>query len=100
YARRHQTDAAPPAGCSETSAWRVGNPLAGVGPRSAEIRQELESALKQARNIRKNPLLRQLPPYWDAYQGGAYDPALEVATAVPAEELKAIGELMVRVPAG
>ncbi len=79
YARRHQTDAAP---------------------RVAEIRGELEAALKRARTIRKNPLLRQLPPYWDAFQGGAYDPAMEVDTAVRAEELSAIGELLVRVPAG
>jgi len=79
YARRHQTDAAR---------------------RAAEIRGELEAALKHARTIRKNLPLRQLPPYWDAFMGGAYDPALEVATAAPAEELSAIGELLVRVPAG
>jgi 2-oxoglutarate dehydrogenase E1 component len=79
YARRHQTDAAP---------------------RVAEIRGELEAALKRARNIRKNPLLRQLPSYWNAFQGGPYDPALEVDTAVRAEELIAIGELLGRVPAG
>ncbi len=79
YARRYQTDPAA---------------------RVAEIRGELEAALKRARAIRKNPLLRQLPSYWDAFQGGAHDPALEVETAVRAEELFAIGELMVRVPAG
>ena len=79
YARRHQIDAAP---------------------RVAEIRSEFEAALKHARNIRKNPRLSQLPSYWDAYQGGAYNPALEVETTVSAEELKTIGELMVRVPAG
>ena len=79
YARRHQTDAAP---------------------RAAEIRGEFEAALKHARTIRKNPLLRQLPTYWDGFQGGAYDPAMEVDTAVRAEELTAIGELMVRAPAG
>ena len=79
YARHHQMDPAP---------------------RVAEIRGEFEAALKHARNIRKNPRLSQLPSYWDAYQGGAYNPALEVDTTVSAEELKNIGELMVRVPAG
>ena len=79
YARRHQMDAAP---------------------RVAEIRGELEAALKHARNIRKNPRLSQLPSYWDNFQGGAHDPALEVDTAVSAEEIKTLGELMVRVPAG
>jgi 2-oxoglutarate dehydrogenase E1 component len=79
YARRHQTDATP---------------------QVTEIRNEFEAALKRARSIRSNPLLRQLPPYWNAFQGGAYDPAMEVDTAVPAEELGAIGKLIVRVPAG
>jgi 2-oxoglutarate dehydrogenase E1 component len=79
YARRHQTDPAP---------------------RVAEIRGEFEAALKHARNVRKAPRLSQLPSYWDAYQGGGYDPAREVDTAVRAEELKTIGELMVRVPSG
>ncbi len=79
YALRHQTDPAP---------------------RIAEIRAELEAALKRARNSRKNPRLHQLPAYWNAYQGGPYNPALEVDTAVSAEEIKTIGELMVRVPSG
>ena len=84
---------------------RCGNPTRSrhqtdAAPRVAEIRGELEAALKRARTIRKNPLLRQLPSYWDAFQGGAYDPAMEVDTAVRAEELNAIGEMMVRVPAG
>ncbi len=68
--------------------------------RVAEIRGEFEAALKSARNIRKNPRLAQLPSYWDAYHGGPYDPADEVETAVSAEELKTIGELMVRAPSG
>jgi 2-oxoglutarate dehydrogenase E1 component len=79
YARRHQTDAAP---------------------RVAEIQGDLEAALKRARTSRKSPSLRQLPSYWDAFQGGRYDAALEVPTAVSAEELRAVGELMVRVPSG
>ncbi len=79
YARRHQIDPAP---------------------HSAEVRGEFEAALKHARTIRKNPLLRELPPYWDNYRGGPYKPELEVETAVPVEELGAIGEALVRVPAG
>jgi len=79
YARRHQIDPTP---------------------RVAAIRGEFEAALKRARTIRKNPRLSQLPSYWDKFQGGAYDPALEVETAVCPEELRAVGELMVRVPTG
>ena len=79
YARRLQIDAAP---------------------HVTEIRNEFEAALKRARSIRTNPLLRQLPHYWDAFQGGAYEPGMEVDTAVSTDELRAIGKLMVRVPAG
>jgi 2-oxoglutarate dehydrogenase E1 component len=79
YASRHQIDAAP---------------------RDAEIRAEFENALKSARNVRKNPRLAHLPSYWDDYQGGTHDPSFEVDTGVSAEELKTIGELMVRVPSG
>ncbi len=71
-----------------------------AAPRIAEIKGEMEAALKRARSIRKSPALRRLPPYWDAYQGGAYDPAMEVETAVCPEEFLAVGELMARVPAG
>ena len=77
YAHRHQTDAAPVV---------------------AQVRSELEAALKRARSLRKSPLLRQLPPYWDAFQGGVYKPEYEVETAVGAEELGAIGKLLARVP--
>ena len=79
YARRHGIDA---------------------GARSAEARGEFEAALKRARTVRKNPLLHQLPSYWDPYHGGAYNPAWEVETAVDAGELRAIGEALVHVPAG
>jgi 2-oxoglutarate dehydrogenase E1 component len=79
YARCHQTDPAP---------------------RAAEIRAELEAALTRARTARRNPALRQLPHYWDAFHGGVYDSQMEVDTAVSAEELSTLGELMVRVPSG
>ena len=79
YARRHGIDPAP---------------------RVAEIRGEFEAMLKRARTVRKAPRLAQLPAYWDAYQGGPYDPAREVETAVTAAELRTLGELMARVPAG
>jgi 2-oxoglutarate dehydrogenase E1 component len=69
-------------------------------PRAMEIRGEFEAALKRTRNIRKNPRLSNLPSYWDAFHGGPYDPSFEVDTSLGADEIKAIGELMVRVPAG
>src|SRR5450755_619452 len=34
------------------------------------VREELEAAQKKAKTIRKKPLLRELPRYWNDYQGG------------------------------
>ena len=65
-----------------------------------KIRAQYEADLKKARTIRKIPMLRELPAYWDAYTGGAYDAAFEVDTRVAAEELRQIGESLARPPEG
>jgi 2-oxoglutarate dehydrogenase E1 component len=67
--------------------------------RVAEIRGELEAAQKKAGAITKKPTLRDLPKYWDNYQGGRYKPQYEVDTGVPAEELRAITERLTTYPA-
>ena len=64
------------------------------------VRAELETAQKQARALEKKPVLRTLPDYWSAYQGGRYDPAFEVDTGVAAEELRAVAEGLARRPEG
>jgi len=79
YARRHQIDSTA---------------------RSAEVRAGFEAALKHARTLRKRPLLRQMPSYWNSYSGGAYDPSRELETGVTTAELGAIGEGLARVPEG
>ncbi|MGD0129173.1 MAG: 2-oxoglutarate dehydrogenase E1 component [Terriglobia bacterium] len=65
-----------------------------------KIRAQYEADLKQARTIRKIPMLRELPSYWDAYTGGRYDAAFEVDTRVAAEDLRSIGEALARQPEG
>ena len=74
----------------------------GVDPAGAiqKIRAQYEGDLKKARAIRKVPMLRELPAYWDAYSGGAYDAAFEVDTRVAGEELREIGEALTRHPEG
>src|SRR3989454_7603826 len=49
----------------------------------AAIRAEFEAAQKKASAMDKNPVLRELPPYWSAYHHGCYDPSYEVDTGVP-----------------
>jgi 2-oxoglutarate dehydrogenase E1 component len=81
----------------ESYARRIGVDPAGT---IQKIRAQYEADLKKARAIRKIPMLRELPAYWDAYTGGAYDPAFEVDTRVQAEELRRIGEALTRQPEG
>jgi len=64
------------------------------------VRQELDAAQKEAEELEKNPPMRKLPAYWDAYRGGRYNPSLEVDTGVPAAELTATGEALASYPNG
>src|SRR6476469_6228632 len=55
-----------------------------------KIKEEFEAAQKKAKSIRKKPLLRELPNYWNNYIGGRYKPEYEVDTGLSAEELNEI----------
>jgi len=74
----------------------------GVDPAGTiqKVRDRYEADLKKARAIRKITMLRELPAYWDAYAGGAYDAAFEVDTRLTADELHQIGEALARTPDG
>ena len=78
---------------------------AGLSPEETEaaagrVRTELIAAQEEASRLTTIPLLRELPGYWGAYRGGCFDPALEVATGVPAATLAELGEGLTRVPDG
>jgi 2-oxoglutarate dehydrogenase E1 component len=68
--------------------------------RVAAVRAELEAAQKKAGTITKKPTLRELPKYWDDYQGGRYNPAYEVTTGVSWDELRGTGERLTAYPEG
>src|ERR1700731_2634508 len=67
--------------------------------RAESIKAEFEAAQKRAGHIRKKPMMRALPSYWDKYQGKRYKPQYEVETAVPAEELLSLTERLTTYPA-
>ena len=67
--------------------------------RADAIKAEFETAQKQASSMRKKPSLRKLPGYWDHYRGGNYRPEYEVETAVPPEEVRALGGRLTSYPA-
>ena len=59
-------------------------------PMIKQVRDDLDAAQKEAREIEKRPVMRRLPRYWGGFVGGRYDASLEVETAVPEELLAAV----------
>ena len=67
--------------------------------RADAIKAELEAAQKRASSIRKKPLMRQLPNYWDRYTGGRYKSEYDAQTAVSADELQQLTARLTTYPA-
>ena len=71
-----------------------------AAPIEKKVHEELDAAQKAAEELEKNPVMRQLPPYWNAYHGGRYKTSLEVNTAVAANELSAVAGVLSSYPDG
>jgi 2-oxoglutarate dehydrogenase E1 component len=69
-------------------------------PSIEKARAELDVAQKQAEELEKNPAMRTLPVYWNAYRGGRYNASYEVDTAVDAAELSSISDVIAGYPTG
>src|SRR5579862_872244 len=82
--------------------WKVYAEKIGANPEPTvqKVREEFDAAQREAKEIEKSPQMRKLPRYWGAFRGGKYDPAMEVATAVPAESLAKIGQGLTSYPEG
>src|SRR3989454_1453829 len=65
-----------------------------------QVRAELEAAQKKAGSIMKKPGLRDLPSYWNNYQGGCYKPEYEIDTGVSVQELGEITKRLTTYPEG
>jgi 2-oxoglutarate dehydrogenase E1 component len=63
------------------------------------IRSEFEAAQEKAATLTKKPTLRELPNYWDNYDGGCYKPDYEVNTGMPVDDLAAITDGLTSYPA-
>jgi 2-oxoglutarate dehydrogenase E1 component len=72
--------------------------IADAKEQADKIKSELEAAQSRAAGLKKKPLLRQLPSYWNNYKGGRHKPQYEVETAVPAEELRELSERLSSYP--
>ena len=82
--------------------WRIYAERIGVDPEPVvqRVREELDAAQEEAKEIEKTPSMRKLPRYWGAFRGGRYDASLEVDTGLEAATLGAIGEGIVSYPSG
>ena len=84
--------------------WKLYSERIGADPTAASIaeetRNELEDAQKEARKLEKKPTMRTMPEYWSAFVGGRYLREYEVDTGIPAAELGALTDALVRVPEG
>ena len=82
--------------------WRIYAEKIGADPEPTvqRIREELDTAQKEAKEIEKRPPMRRLPRYWNGFVGGRYDASFEVDTAAPEETIAAIGDSLVNYPAG
>jgi 2-oxoglutarate dehydrogenase E1 component len=67
--------------------------------RADAVKAEFEAAQGRAKSVRKKPVLRQLPGYWNDYKGGRHKPQYEVETAVPADELLKLSQRLTAYPA-
>ncbi len=82
--------------------WKIYAGAIGVNPDPIveRVRAELDAAQKEALELEKSPPMRQLPAYWNAYGGGRYKASFEVDTAVPQQDLTALGEQIASFPDG
>ena len=64
------------------------------------IRAEFEAAQKKAGSIKRKPLMRELPRYWDKYFGGLYRPEFEVETGLSTDELSELTGRLTTYPEG
>ncbi len=82
--------------------WRIYSERIGVDPEPVvqRVRDELDAAQEEAKEIEKVPSMRKLPRYWGKYRGGRYDASLEVDTGLDTATLAAIGEGVVSYPSG
>jgi 2-oxoglutarate dehydrogenase E1 component len=73
---------------------------ADVSAQTKELQAEFAEAQKEARKMKKMPVLAQHPEYWSPYHGGIHRPEYEVETGLSAEEIGKISEGLTTYPDG
>src|SRR5690348_12663221 len=68
--------------------------------KAVAIRDEFEAAQKKISSIKRKPLLRELPKYWDKYFGGLHRDEFEVETGLSPEEISVLTTKLTTYPVG
>ncbi|HEX6791252.1 MAG TPA: 2-oxoglutarate dehydrogenase E1 component [Candidatus Krumholzibacteria bacterium] len=84
----------------EVYAKRVGLDARTVDEMKHAATEGLSESHEKGRAYQKRPVFWKLPKFWGRYQGGDYDPAYEVPTALDLEQLRAIASRITRAPEG
>src|SRR5215472_5621961 len=82
--------------------WEIYAEDVGIADAKAQadaVKAEFEAAQSQASRMKKKPVMRQLPNYWNNYKGGRHKSQYEVETALPAEELHELSQRLTSYPA-
>jgi 2-oxoglutarate dehydrogenase E1 component len=66
----------------------------------SRVRSGFEAAQREAGKLKKIPLLRELPPYWSRFKGGAHKAEYEVNTGIGPEALGKIADALAHAPEG
>ena len=63
------------------------------------IRDEFEAAQKKTGHIKRKPMLRELPKYWNNYFGGLYRPEYDIETGLSPDDLSELTARLTTYPA-
>ncbi len=84
----------------ELYAERIGARNEATEALARSVRDELSVEKSEAEQLTTIPRLRELPTYWSDYDGGPYDPTLEVVTGLEPERVARLAERLTTVKDG
>ena len=71
-----------------------------AAPLARELQAEFAEAQKQAKTVRRKPVLVEMPEYWAPFRGGCHEPGLEVDTGLDRETIHRIADQLASYPEG
>ena len=82
----------------EIYAKRIGAPAEETEKLTVSLRLQFDEEYDAAKKMTSQPILRQLPDYWEPFAGGPHDAALEVDTGASPDHLGEVARALTSVP--